>query len=106
MSYGVNIQPQFNAVKDFCMRKAKKVRSVRPITPAQFIRQHLLLMQAVELAEKLDVTAGIVSRYEVFPEKHRRVIEKMVTDRYPELTRAMVRQWFERVPFQPTVPNV
>ena len=83
-------------------KKIKKVKLIRPITPAQFIRQHLLRMSAKDLAPLLGVAESIVSRYRKFPEHHRAKIN--------ELCRAhdinVVPSWHDRVPFHFSVPEV
>lgn len=71
---------------------------VSPITPPQFIRQHILGMTAAELAAKLRVASTVVSRYETtgrFPEHHHDRIMDIAAERGVKIKRA----WFDAVPW-------
>lgn len=77
-----------------------KLKSVAPITPAQFIRQHILRMQTADVASAINVSAGIVSRYTTFPKHHRKTLDKLARERKTKI----LPEWYERVPFDSTVP--
>ena len=78
-----------------------KFRPVAQITPAQFIRQHVLRMSLTELARRLNRALGVVARYETFPEVHRDAIVKMAREKGAHIVAA----WFERVPLDESVPR-
>lgn len=69
-----------------------------PITPPQFIRQHILRMTATELASRLSVAPPVVSNYEAngrFPEHHHGRIMELAAERGVKIKKA----WFVEVPW-------
>ena len=76
-------------------------RKVGPITPAQFITQHILRMTTVEVAEELGVNQSAVSRYVSFPERHRKAIERLAKARKVKIK----PEWHTKVPFSDDVPD-
>lgn len=74
--------------------------TTKPITPAQFIRQHILRMSVKETSAALEVAESIISRYTIFPVHHRKKLDKLARDRKTSILPA----WHERVPFDKTVP--
>jgi len=86
------------------MAGKKKVFMARRITPALFIRQHLLAMTTTEFADALGVTKTCVSRYDQhgsIPEAHHRTVRKLAAARKVTIKAG----WFEKVPFQAGVPT-
>ena len=78
--------------------------AVRRITPALFIRQHILGMGTTEFAEALGVTMGMVSRYDLtgaIPEKHHGKVKKLAAARKVRIR----SEWFRAVPWAPGVPE-
>lgn len=74
--------------------------SVPPITPPQFIRQHLLRMTVTDFAAALKVATSIVSRYESagrIPDKHRSRVMKLGKSKGVRIRAS----WFEAVPWDP-----
>ena len=79
----------------------KRVWQTRPITPAQFVRQHILVMSPTALAAELGVATSIVSRYVKIPEHHHKKVQQLARQRKRHVEPA----WFDAVPFLPGVPN-
>lgn len=76
---------------------------VRRITPALFIRQHVLAMTNGEFAAALNVNKAVVSRYEItgiIPVHHHAVIRKLAAARKVKIR----PEWFQAVPWAPGVP--
>lgn len=75
--------------------------SVPPITPAQFIRQHVLRMTVTDFAEALRVAPSIVSRYEsaagVIPDKHHGRVHQLAKKKGVQIR----PRWFSEVPWDP-----
>ena len=77
---------------------------VRRITPALFIRQHILGMTTREFAAALKVSAVSVSRYDLsgeIPDVHRKTVHKLAKERGVKVKAS----WFQAVPFLPGVPT-
>ena len=74
----------------------------RPITPALFIRQHVLRMTVGEFAKALDVDKSQASRYDErgqIPGHHRDTVRRLARARGVSLPAV----WFEQVPFDRSV---
>lgn len=72
----------------------------RPITPPQFIRQHILRMNTMEMADALGVSSARITGYESageIPEKHHPRIMELAKERGVRLLKA----WFIQVPWDP-----
>lgn len=75
--------------------------SVPGISPAMFIRVHILRMSNREFSEALKVCASAVTGYErlgQIPEHHYDTITKLAKDRRVVLKRG----WFKAVPWDPS----
>lgn len=72
-----------------------------PITPAQFIRQHVLRMSVGEFAVALGVDQSAVSRYESvtgkIPKHHHFTVQKLAKKRRTVIAKG----WFDAVPWDP-----
>lgn len=75
---------------------------VLPITPAQFITQHILRVTAKDLAAILHVDASAVGRYHSFPEHHRKTVDRLA---WKNRKIRIKPEWHERVPFEDGVPS-
>lgn len=76
----------------------------RPITPAQYIRQHVLRMSMTEFAKALGIAQPTASEYERvgrFPEAHHRAIMLLARKR----GKRILMDWFKAVPWAPGVPR-
>ena len=77
---------------------------VRHITPALFIRQHLLRMTTVKFADLLGVSKAVISRYEisgVIPPHHHKAILREASKRNVKIKPS----WFQAVPWAAGVPE-
>lgn len=82
----------------------EQMMSVRRITPALFIRQHILGMTSVEFAKALGVSVVSVSRYDAsgeIPDYHLDTVHKLAKKRGIVIKPS----WFQAVPFLPGVPT-
>ena len=81
-------------------KKAKVVRTERPITAPVFLRQHILRMTVSQFAEALGVDQSVISRYEdkgLLPEHHHKTVIKLA-----KAKKVRVRpEWFTAVPWDP-----
>ena len=83
---------------------ARKPVKAKPITPAQFIRQHVLRMTIGQFAAALKVSQPTATYYEEqgrIPEIHRMVVRNIARRRGARLK----LEWFDRVPFEEGVPH-
>lgn len=82
---------------------AGKVRA-RPISPPQFLRQHILRMTTMEFSEALGVSRPVVSNYEErgrLPLAHYARVMQLAKERGKKIKLV----WFEKVPWDKGVPR-
>lgn len=78
--------------------------AVRRITPALFIRQHILGMSTRELADALGVSQSRISMYDLtgtLPARHHKKIHRLAAERKVKVKAS----WFQKVPWAPGVPE-
>lgn len=72
----------------------------RPITPPQFVRQHILRMNVAEMADALGVSSARITGYEIaglIPDHHHDRIMELAKERNVRLR----PKWLAEVPWDP-----